>query len=74
MFACFQSQRESLQASSFGPERFRQPSEYDFSGPPHEGKLPPHYENFDWALSGAEWQSLARQALADLFPQKMVTH
>lgn len=66
MFACFETQRESLEVSPVGPEKFRQPSAYDFSAPPQEGKL--HYENFDWALRSDEWQSLACKALADLFP------
>jgi LmbE family N-acetylglucosaminyl deacetylase len=66
MFACFKSQQESLKVSPFGPERFRQPADYDFSSPARSGKL--HYENFDWAISGDEWQSLAREALAELFP------
>lgn len=67
MFACFESQRESLEASPFGPEKFRPPVAYDFTSPPQEGKL--HYESFDWAPRWGEWQSLARQALADLFPR-----
>lgn len=66
MFACFATQRESLAVSPFGPEKFRQPSTYDFTTPPHAGKL--HYENFDWAPRSGEWQTLASKALADLFP------
>jgi len=66
MLACFETQQASLQASPVGPERFRQPPSYDFTTPPGEGRL--HYENFDWALRGHEWQSLACRALADLFP------
>ena len=72
MFACLETQRESLAASPIGPERFRQPSEYDFNTPPQEGKL--LYENFDWALSGKEWQALACKALADLFPPRVESH
>lgn len=73
MFACFETQRESLKASPFGPERFRQPAGYDFSVPPNDGKL--HYEKFDWAPSREEWQSLACKALTDLFPDKQTaTH
>jgi len=68
MFACFESQRESLQVSPVGPEKFRQPVAYDFTTPPHEGKL--HYEWFDWAPRKDEWLALARKALADLFPRK----
>lgn len=72
MFACFETQRESLAVSPVGPERFRQPLEYDFSLPPQTGKL--YYENFDWAPRRDEWQSLARQALADLFPPPAQAH
>lgn len=66
MFACLETQRESLEVSPVGPERFRQPAAYDFSAPPQHGKL--HYENFDWAPRKDEWQLLAREALTDLFP------
>src|SRR5688572_5628372 len=66
MFECFETQRESLAVSPFGPEKFRQPASYDFTAPPHEGKL--HYENFEWAPSSDEWQMLAARALKDLFP------
>lgn len=72
MFACFQTQRESLDASPVGPEKFRQASSYDFSAPPQDGKL--YYENFDWAPRSDEWQSLARAALADLFPKTREAH
>jgi LmbE family N-acetylglucosaminyl deacetylase len=68
MFACFETQRESLEVSPIGPEKFRQPIAYDFSAPPQGGKL--HYERFDWAPSSDEWQSLACNALADLFPKR----
>ena len=67
MFECFRSQRKSLEVSPIGPERFRKQLVYNFAAPPNGGK--PYYENFDWAQSGKEWQSLARKALEDLFPQ-----
>ena len=69
MFACLETQRESLEVSPVGPEKFRQPSPYDFSAPPPGGKL--LYENFDWAPRKDEWQLLAREALADLFPHQL---
>ena len=72
MFACLGTQRESLEVSPVGPERFRQPSAYDFSAPPQNGKL--HYENFDWAPRSNEWQSLACEALKDLFPPQVIAH
>ncbi|HYJ88604.1 MAG TPA: PIG-L family deacetylase [Pyrinomonadaceae bacterium] len=68
MFDCFETQRESLAISPIGPERFRKHLVYDFAAPPTEGR--PHYENFDWAPSWKEWQSLARRALEDLFPHQ----
>lgn len=70
MFECLQSQRESLNASPFGPEKFRQPETYDFTTPPNGGKL--YYESFDWAPRWDEWQTLARQALEDLFSRQAV--
>ena len=72
MFACFETQRQSLEVSPVGSEKFRKPSSYDFTSPPGHGKL--HYENFAWAPSQQEWQSLVRKALADLFPQPRTTH
>lgn len=70
MFECLESQRRSIQASPVGWEKFRPPPAYDFSVPPHEGRL--HYENFDWAPSSNEWQLSARKALMDLFPSNKV--
>ena len=71
MFACFETQRPSLAVSPFGPEKFRQPLPYDFTTPPHGGKL--YYENFNWAPRSDEWQTLASKALADLFPNDTQT-
>ncbi|MEO7971104.1 MAG: PIG-L family deacetylase [bacterium] len=71
MFACFETQRESLDASPIGPEKFRQPLAYDFTSPPQAGKL--HYEKFDWAPTRQEWQSRACDAWANLFPQRAVS-
>ncbi len=65
MFDCFETQRDCLRLSPAGPERFRQPVSYDFTWPPQLGKL--HYESFDWAIRSRDWQSLARQALSELF-------
>lgn len=41
-------------------ERFREAPEYDFTQPPHEGRL--HYEYFDWGMTGDRWRSLASEA------------
>jgi LmbE family N-acetylglucosaminyl deacetylase len=72
MFSCFETQRESLEISPVGQEKFRQPLDYDFSVPPQQGKL--HYENFAWAPRSDEWQSLACKALAELFSPQADTH
>lgn len=67
MFACFKSQKQFLDKSPLGPEKFRQAPAYDFRLPPHVGKL--HYERFDWGITGDTWRALACQALEELFEQ-----
>jgi N-acetylglucosamine malate deacetylase 2 len=62
MFNCFITQREVLRQFPLGVERFRMAPSYDFTLPPHEGRL--HYEYFNWGVKGAEWRALAREALA----------
>ena len=72
MFDCFATQREVLKENPLGPERFRRPPAYDFTLPPQPGKL--NYENFDWGITRDEWQSLARKAWVDLFPDEVTVH
>jgi len=67
MFGRLATLRECLDSSPIGPERFRQASDYDFTALPNDRGL--YYEDFDWALSGTEWRTLAQNALTDLFPQ-----
>ncbi len=64
MFDCFATQRNVLQYFPIAREVFRFAPEYDFSRPPHEGRL--YYELFDWGIQGLEWRRNARQALAIL--------
>jgi hypothetical protein len=45
-------------------ERFRTAPAYDFTVPPHDGRL--HYENFDWGVTGHEWRRNARETLRRL--------
>ena len=70
MLGAFLTQTKTLQA--FLPpkvEAYREAPEYDFTRPPHEGKL--YYEHFDWGMDGARWRKLAREAVRDLgFPAK----
>jgi LmbE family N-acetylglucosaminyl deacetylase len=59
MLACFHTQREIL--SRFDPaiERFRLAPAYDFSQPPHPGRL--LYEEWGW-MTGAAWRERVRCA------------
>lgn len=72
MYELLATQRESLKASVLGPEKFRQPQKYDFTMPPHEGKL--HYERLNCNVSSEQWHSLACEALKELFPQQSAAH
>lgn len=65
MFECFKSQKQILDRSPLGPEKFRQAPGYDFELPPHPGKL--YYETFEWGFSGESWRTLASAALKELF-------
>lgn len=65
MFGCLKSQRQSVESSPLGFEKFRLSPDYDFSAPPQKGKL--HYENFDWAPRSEEWLVRARNGMKDLF-------
>lgn len=59
MLACFRTQSAVLSAfSAVGPERFRPAPRYDFSEPPHPGRL--YYELMPWGVSGAQWRACAR--------------
>lgn len=65
MLRTFESQSKTLEpfmSPSF--ETFRQAPKYDFSQPPHGGRL--FYESFDWGVDGGTWRSLAARALTRL--------
>jgi LmbE family N-acetylglucosaminyl deacetylase len=64
MLACFATQRQVLAAFPVGRERLRPASCYDFTAPPHPGRL--FYENFPWGMTGAHFRSLATAALDGL--------
>ncbi|MBI3802759.1 MAG: PIG-L family deacetylase [Nitrospirae bacterium] len=64
MFSCFMTQQKVLSAFPIAVERFRPAPIYDFTQPPHPGRL--HYESFDWGITGARWRGLAEQALRRL--------
>ena len=62
MFSAYASQK--LVLSSFGTdrERFRRAPDYDYSRPPHEGRL--WYECMGWSMTGRQWRALAAQCMA----------
>lgn len=66
MIASFVTQRETLAwfPVDMDAERFRISPSYDFTAPPHPGKL--HYERFEWGWTGDEWRAHAREALQDM--------
>ena len=60
MLACFVSQRETLAPFGCESEAFRAAPVYDFTVPPHPGRL--HYERFGWGVrNGDEWRRIAAQ-------------
>ena len=64
MLDSFVSQKRVLCAFPALIERFRRAPVYDFTLPPHPGRL--YYERFAWSMSGKSWRALARRALMKL--------
>ncbi len=64
VFGCFRTQECTLSCFPIEVERFRIAPLYDFTQPPHAGKL--WYERFDWGMTGPRWRELAADALAVL--------
>lgn len=64
IFKCYESQSHVLQAFPCHREPVRWAPEYNFSLPPHAGKL--NYEQFDWGVDGETWRKLAGGALEHL--------
>lgn len=63
MMDAYASQRLVLENFPIDCERLRLAPEYDFSEPPHSGKL--WYECMRWPMTGARWRELATLALID---------
>lgn len=59
--ACYPSQQAVLAQFPLREEPIRIAPKYDFSKPPHRGKL--HYENYGWGMTGRRWRQLARRAM-----------
>jgi N-acetylglucosamine malate deacetylase 2 len=64
MLDCFATQADILRRFPVDIERFRPAPLYDFTQPPHPGRL--LYENFDWGMTGEHWRTLAAQARQSL--------
>jgi N-acetylglucosamine malate deacetylase 2 len=64
LVACFSTQSRVLADFPIDLERFRPAPAYDFTRPPHDGRL--YYEQFDWGVDGVRWRAMAGEALAAL--------
>ena len=60
MLACFRTQAAMLRHFGAEQERFRAAPHYDFSKPPHPGRL--NYEHWGWSMTGERWRGLAAAA------------
>jgi LmbE family N-acetylglucosaminyl deacetylase len=65
MLSCFETQRDQLADFSTAEECFRAAPRYDFSAPPHPGRL--HYERLGWSMTGERWRELCDRAERELF-------
>jgi LmbE family N-acetylglucosaminyl deacetylase len=61
---CFVTQRRMLSQFPLDIECYRRAPEYDFTTPPHPGRL--WYEWFNWGIGGERWREHAGAALAEL--------
>ena len=61
LFDCYASQRFVLMNFPRKNEPLRLAPCYDFTKPPHAGKL--LYEGFGWNITGKEWRRVTRRAL-----------
>lgn len=64
LVACFATQRETLRGFHNVTERFRIAPVYDFTLPPHPGKL--LYENYPWGMTAERFCELAEEAEDEL--------
>ena len=65
--ACFASQAETLGRFQTESEALRIAPAYDFTQPPHGGKL--LYECFPWGMTGSHFRRLAAEAEGQLFKE-----
>lgn len=64
LLACHESQTYLLEKIPVECERLRRAPNYDFTQPPHPGRL--FYEYFPWGMTGERWRQLAATALSEL--------
>lgn len=64
LIACFTTQKETLKGFHDETERYRIGPVYDFSRPPHPGKL--LYENYPWGMNSERFCQLAERARDEL--------
>jgi LmbE family N-acetylglucosaminyl deacetylase len=64
MLSRYASQQAVLSQFPIRQEPIRMAPDYDFTKPPHPGKL--NYENFDWGMDGQRWRRLVRSAISAL--------
>jgi N-acetylglucosamine malate deacetylase 2 len=64
LVSCFTTQKETLKGFHDATERFRIAPVYDFTKPPHAGKV--LYEHYPWGMSAERFCQLAIQAEAEL--------
>jgi LmbE family N-acetylglucosaminyl deacetylase len=64
ILASYVTQAETLQYFPIAIERFRPAPSYDFTRPPHDGRL--FYENYNWGMSSGSFCKLARDAMREL--------
>ncbi|MBR0665532.1 PIG-L family deacetylase [Roseomonas hellenica] len=64
MIACFATQARVLAGFPVDVEALRPAPRYDFTRPPHPGRL--HYENHPWGMTGGIFRRMAAEALQAL--------
>lgn len=60
LIACFATQKETLKGFHDSTERYRIAPMYDFTHPPHKGKL--LYDNYPWGMTSDRFCDLAEEA------------
>lgn len=61
MLDAYVTQKRVLANFNIEFERIRNAPKYDYSKPPHAGKL--YYESFDWGMTGEEWRAASTAPL-----------